>query len=531
MKRQLFIGLIIFNWGLTIYAQNWSGSTPGSIYYNQGNVGIGTSSPLGKLDIFSSTANDVLLSFPRSSNSTVKACWFSVDGNDNSVFTTTNAHINFKTNWNGGTPLTTLFLKSDGNVGIGTATPQTLLHIYGVNSGLLRLENYTDDNIGIQLKGTSGQRWIIGNNISMGGTGQNFQIYDWANSAVRLNIDSNGNVEIGMTPTSTVAKLETAGGIVVYSSAISNAPTASSLVLDQQSGGVARVMASGASTWNANLAINPYGGNVGIGTTSPSCKLQVGDATGQVTLGIFGKSTTADVAPMLAFVRSNAWYMGMPSAAGFSLGYNIASYSDADILAGSKFYITSSGNVGIGTTSPGVKLDVNGDMGIKGSNKIYLADDLGTPPYIKGIWDSNDYTGMEFHSGFSGLDTTVIVISANARVGIGTKTPQNLLDVYGTIHAKEFKASLDGWSDYVFDKDYKLLSLNDVENYINTNKKLPDIPSAKEITTDGVKLGEMNALLLKKVEELTLYVIEQNKKIQSLDKKIEKLESEKTNKF
>jgi hypothetical protein len=113
--------------------------------------------------------------------------------------------------------------------------------------------------------------------------------------------------------------------------------------------------------------------------------------------------------------------------------------------------------------------------------------------------------------------TNAVRLIDNGNVGIGTTNPQNKLDVNGTVHAKEFKASLDGWSDYVFEKEYKLLSLNEVENYIKMNNRLPEVPSTEEVIKDGVNLGEMNALLLKKVEELTLYVIELNKKIEKLE--------------
>ncbi|OIP02291.1 MAG: hypothetical protein AUJ97_06150, partial [Bacteroidetes bacterium CG2_30_32_10] len=80
-----------------------------------------------------------------------------------------------------------------------------------------------------------------------------------------------------------------------------------------------------------------------------------------------------------------------------------------------------------------------------------------------------------------------------------------------------------GWGDFVFNKDYKLMSLNELEQYIITEKHLPNIPSAKEIDTDGIDLGNMNNLLLQKVEQLTLYIIEQNKKIENLEKDMQTL--------
>lgn len=105
-------------------------------------------------------------------------------------------------------------------------------------------------------------------------------------------------------------------------------------------------------------------------------------------------------------------------------------------------------------------------------------------------------------------------------VGIGTTSPKNKLDVAGTIRATEVKVET-GWADFVFDKDYKLPSLEEVESHINEHKRLPDIPSESQVKEEGIGLGKMQVKLLQKIEELTLYVIEQNKKIESQRQRIE----------
>lgn len=91
---------------------------------------------------------------------------------------------------------------------------------------------------------------------------------------------------------------------------------------------------------------------------------------------------------------------------------------------------------------------------------------------------------------------------------------------YGTVWAPEVKVRNITWWDRVFEPNYKLMSLSDLESYIKINKHLPDIPSEKEIIDGGLNIGEMQSLQMKKIEELTLYVIEQNKKIQELEEKL-----------
>lgn len=110
-----------------------------------------------------------------------------------------------------------------------------------------------------------------------------------------------------------------------------------------------------------------------------------------------------------------------------------------------------------------------------------------------------------------------------ANVGIGTTAPDEKLTVKGKIHTQEVRVDMSGplVPDYVFAEDYKLKSLQEVEDYITANKHLPEIPSAQEIEKNGLMLAEMNMNLLKKIEEMTLYMIEQNKKIEDLQKKIE----------
>ena len=107
-------------------------------------------------------------------------------------------------------------------------------------------------------------------------------------------------------------------------------------------------------------------------------------------------------------------------------------------------------------------------------------------------------------------------------MGIGTAHPNAAykLDVYGIIHAQKVVVDLLGVPDYVFNKDYKLRSLSEVETYINEHKHLPGFNSATEIETKGADLGEMNKALLQKVEELTLHMIEQEKRISELENQV-----------
>ncbi|KXX71233.1 hypothetical protein [Flammeovirga sp. SJP92] len=100
----------------------------------------------------------------------------------------------------------------------------------------------------------------------------------------------------------------------------------------------------------------------------------------------------------------------------------------------------------------------------------------------------------------------------------------SLLQVDGRIISKEIKVKTDVWADYVFEDDYNLKSLSEVEAHIKEYKHLPDVPSAKEVEENGVNVGETEAMLLRKIEELTLYTIEQQKLIEEQNRKINKLE-------
>jgi len=106
------------------------------------------------------------------------------------------------------------------------------------------------------------------------------------------------------------------------------------------------------------------------------------------------------------------------------------------------------------------------------------------------------------------------------RLGIGIIDPKNTLDVNGTIHAKQVLVDITGWSDFVFEKSYILPKLSEVNEFVQTNGHLPNIPSESEVKENGVNVAEMQAKLLQKIEELTLYVIQQDQKIEQLQKQL-----------
>ncbi|MBI9056023.1 MAG: hypothetical protein JEY96_19535 [Bacteroidales bacterium] len=201
----------------------------------------------------------------------------------------------------------------------------------------------------------------------------------------------------------------------------------------------------------------------------------------------------------------------------------------------------SNGNVGIGTSSPNKILDVvknGGTLRLKNSNSNLIA-----PTFQIANAAGNQYLWMNYNNGDGnahiGINTVnsgnveILSLLHNGSAGIGTtETGTHKLAVEGTIGAREIIVEAGVWSDYVFNKDYELKNLEEVENFIEENNHLPDIPSEKEVLENGIELGKMDAKLLQKVEELTLYMIEMNKRMNSLEienselkKKIELLET------
>ncbi|WP_276381613.1 tail fiber protein [Flavobacterium sp. H4147] len=155
----------------------------------------------------------------------------------------------------------------------------------------------------------------------------------------------------------------------------------------------------------------------------------------------------------------------------------------------------------------------NGQNGTVGLSELFFIHPEATTPYSGLLSPALN--------NWKNISGNVVYDSGN--VGVGTTAPDEKLTVKGKIHAQEVRVDMLGplVPDYVFANDYKLQSLEQVENYINENKHLPEIPSAQEIEKNGLMLAEMNMSLLKKIEELTLYVIKQNKEIETLKKQDE----------
>jgi hypothetical protein len=144
----------------------------------------------------------------------------------------------------------------------------------------------------------------------------------------------------------------------------------------------------------------------------------------------------------------------------------------------------TTGNVGIGTNNPTEKLDVDG--GLKVSGNTFLSRLI--------------------------VNTTSNQYNANANFAVtGNSIFEGNIITLGNITSKKIKVCANGWCDYVFEKEYKLIPLNEVELFIAKNKHLPDVPSAKEIENQEVDIFEMQKIQMKKIEELTLYLIELKK--------------------
>lgn len=223
---------------------------------------------------------------------------------------------------------------------------------------------------------------------------------------------------------------------------------------------------------------------------------------------------------------------------GFQLYFEKATHK---YVTAHDYYIM--GRLGVGTTSPQATLHVNG--GIYGGESFGATLLQSTIGHVTIGTDSDERKNMQFTTdrsqfrfnkpllsqvGAFGSTTNSLQFSTNdsvqmtilnGNVGIGTASPTYKLDVTGTIRANEIIVNTTG-ADFVFAEDYKLRPLSEVKAFIQENKHLPEIKSAQEMQEDGVGINELQTQLLQKIEELTLYILQQEERIKALETELNK---------
>ncbi|CAN5272040.1 hypothetical protein BH09BAC3_BH09BAC3_35250 [soil metagenome] len=373
----------------------------------------------------------------------------------------------------------------------------------------------------------------------------------WSTSGNNLYSTNSGSVGIGATNPS--AKLEVAGTIGMYGTGLDGSMLQKFVIYADASNGLLFDTPLNSSNARYNIQFNWRGvltpppffiqgstSNVGIGTATPTSKFEIAGAGGlNVDMKLNGRMQLGDASNNAGIFVNTAQTMYMGQLNSTHMGFYNGAW---------RFIVDNSGNVGIGTTTPlaKVQLNINGSstnpealtwpdisMFLQNSNAtngnlnvVGFGDASGLGVAAFGtITDQTNHTAKLFFSTKPSISDRPLVrmlIDENGNVGIGTKTPDQKLTVNGKIHATEvIVTSTVPTPDYVFESSYILPDLKDVKSYIDQNKHLPDVPSAVDIEKNGINLSEMNMLLLKKVEELTLYVIELKKENEKQQKQID----------
>jgi hypothetical protein len=423
------------------------------------------------------------------------------------------------------TSSTNIYNSNTGNVGIGTTAPNAKLQVIG---NAIIGQNIAGANA-VRVDVTSGastqdakidfgyyttfdvSHW----NMGRWGVDGSFRISDYSggSEANRLTINTAGNIGIGTsTPveklnlkdgnlsiTSSNAALNTVMGTMKIS--YLTTPNAYAGIAGRTNGGgldqLDLLFYTAFGTASEKMRIMSNSGNVGIGTAAPAYKLDVNGTTRiNGTFALMGTqqapnyilgNETADNAQLLIKSGSSASVFSQIEVTGNWNGTANTGGKVAFTTAGAeRLRIDAIGNIGIGTSAPNAKLDVIGNIFC--NNKVYI-----------GTYDGTTNTQIASYS----------------------------LAVNGTAIFNKAKVKLYGnWPDYVFEDKYNLMPLTEVEKFLKINKHLPEVPSAAEVEKDGIDLGDNQSILLKKVEELTLYMIDQNKKIAIQQSEINNLKNQ-----
>ncbi len=412
-----------------------------------------------------------------------------------------------------------------GNVGIGTLSPKSSLEVHGkqgaANSKNFRVIYPSGGNLkNTELSGLMHAPSLVGGN----GWTALYAKQGAASKAAVLDgeVAVHGNVGIGtLSPKSSLEVHGKQGAAnsknfrVIYPSGgnLKNTELSGLMHAPSLVGGngwtalyAKQGAASKAAVLDGEVAVH---GNVGIGTLSPKSSLEVHGKQGTANSKNFrviypsgGNLKNTELSGLMhapSLVGGNGWT---------ALYAKQGAASKAAVLDGE---VAVHGNVGIGTLSPKSSLEVHGKQGTANSKNFRV------------IYPSG---GNLKNTELSGLMHAPSLVGGNGWTALyakqGAASKAAVLDgdvlVYGQLKSKEVIVTLDEFPDFVFESSYKLKGLNEVESFINENKHLPDVPSEKEVIENGINLGQMDAVLLQKIEELTLYLIEQNKSLTEQNK-------------
>lgn len=280
-----------------------------------------------------------------------------------------------------------------------------------------------------------------------------------------------------------------------------------------------------AQTWAGSTSPtgNAYrSGNVGFGTmTGPIAPIHVG-----ATCGVPAGIQIDCYAPSISGLCSS---QGLVSPDAFIV--NTMPVFLAPLKT--EFIVKSSGFIGIGTATPAAKLDVqgagsadianfknsSGTVLLKVANSNRVGVGITSPAAQLDVQAIGSNVPLQVRNN---VGTVLFKVNTTGTVQIGNVTTPSGYKLYVeqgilTEKVKVAVKNTGDWSDFVFDESYKLKTLDEVNAFIKENKHLPDVPSAENVVKEGLDLAKMDAKLLQKVEELTLYIIEQEKRIKDLE--------------
>ena len=277
-------------------------------------------------------------------------------------------------------------------------------------------------------------------------------------------------------------------------------------------------------------------GRVGIGTLNPLAPLQIGDvntfySNNQFSLWGRNWNVNNNGSPIIDG-RSSSFLVTDEAGTLRFANRKAPSTNEPNTQPVDRFFISPNGNVGIGTSLPTSRVTISDIAGgdarivLDGPNSIHHGLDIKEGPLNK--WFVGQRANTSDFVIDDGNPANSIRLLSNGKVVIGAKMPgstnlfQNWkLAVDGLINSKEVVVTpINTWADYVFEEGYQLPDLMELEKQLKAEKHLPGIPTAQEVKENGIQLGELQVELVKKIEELTLLLIEQKKEIEALKKKI-----------